>query len=93
MILALKTLILVFGFIICKTNKRGVYQNSLIQLKCTKHLLSARQNALLRTCFNPCKVYLLSISQEDPVAISACTSKLGMPFKDERDETRLFQKV
>ena len=30
----------------------------------------------------------VNISQEDPAAISACILKLGMLFKDERDETK-----
>lgn len=33
-------------------------------------------------------IFQVNISQEDPTAILACTLKLGMPFKDERDETK-----
>lgn len=32
-------------------------------------------------------IFPVSISQEDPAAILACTLKPGIPFKDERDET------
>lgn len=62
--------------------------NSFIQLKSTKYLSSARQYALLRTCLTHVNsIFPVNISQEDPAAILACTLKLGMPFKDERDET------
>lgn len=33
-------------------------------------------------------IFPVSISQEEPAAILSCTLKTGIPFKDERDETK-----